>query len=54
MDLEEQRAVIDSVVDHFVVQAAPRVRNRFTSQRLTPARVNSAIPASARRGAQTG
>jgi len=36
MDLEEQRAVIDSVVDHFVVQAAPRVRNRFTSQRLTP------------------
>ncbi|MCA1703899.1 MAG: recombinase family protein [Actinobacteria bacterium] len=36
MDIQERRLVIDAVVARFVVLAAPRLRNRFTSERLKP------------------
>ena len=34
MSLEERRSTIEAVVDHFVVQPAPRLRSRFTADRL--------------------
>lgn len=36
MDLQERRSVIEPVVDHFVVQPAPRRRSQFAADRLTP------------------
>ncbi|MEN3316465.1 MAG: site-specific recombinase [Acidimicrobiaceae bacterium] len=36
MDLTERRSVIEVVVDHFVVQPAPRLRSQFTAERLEP------------------
>ncbi len=36
MSLAERRSTIESVVDHFVVLPAPRLRSRFTSDRLQP------------------
>ncbi|MGI9023320.1 MAG: recombinase family protein [Acidimicrobiales bacterium] len=36
MDLPAQRETIEAVVDHFVVLPAPRLRNRFTAERLKP------------------
>ena len=36
LTLQERRATIEAVVDHFVVQPAPRLRSRFTADRLQP------------------
>jgi len=36
MELQERRSIIEAVVDHFVVQPAPRLRSRFTADRLQP------------------
>ncbi len=36
MDLQERRSTIGTVVDHFVVMPAPRLRSQFTSERLRP------------------
>jgi len=36
MDLPERRSIIETVVDHFVVLPAPRLRSQFASERLQP------------------
>ncbi len=36
MDLPERRSIIETVVDHFVVLPAPRLRSQFNSERLQP------------------
>jgi site-specific DNA recombinase len=36
MDVQERRSIVDAVVDHFVVLPAPRLRSKFTPERLQP------------------
>jgi hypothetical protein len=36
MTLDDQRSVVDTVVDYFVVWPAARPRNSFSPERLTP------------------